>query len=258
MPNDNTDLIRYFIFTSGRSGSSLLAAILADTGANFGMSAPSDWDPHSGQMENANIKKAAHHYRRMYDIERGTNYYLTPRIEAHCRRKSGQKYLKIALKEAQYLKIGDMDLLVQQSFSLGYIPRLLLSYRRFEETAVSILRGRKHVGPDQIARDYVRLYRQGLMLVHCFGGCVVNYEDIVNPERKEWIDSISEITKLGKTKLQAVIRERIRPKQEMTKYPVIYQDAYAVFQAMEDLRGKAIEPSYQIKRAIIKRPQGNS
>ena len=42
---------KYFIVTVGRTGSSLLCAVLADASADFGMKAPEDWDPRRGVME---------------------------------------------------------------------------------------------------------------------------------------------------------------------------------------------------------------
>ena len=44
MDGPAADRTRYLLLTPGRSGSSLLASLLADLGANFGLPAPGDWN----------------------------------------------------------------------------------------------------------------------------------------------------------------------------------------------------------------------
>ena len=42
---------RTFVLTFGRSGSSLLCALMSDAGADFGLAAPLQWDPRDGVLE---------------------------------------------------------------------------------------------------------------------------------------------------------------------------------------------------------------
>ncbi len=245
-----SDPNRYFIVTLGRSGSSLLGAILADAGAAFGVSPPAVWDPRSGQMEGGAIKQAAHHYRRAYDIAHGRKYVLSPAIESKYRLHRARRYLKRALRMSQFLKIGDLDLVVQPSFKLGYRPWVILSYRQLELNLPSLLVGRTHIGPDQLAREYVRIYRQGLMLLRTFGGCTVAYNELQDTHASGWADAIARTTDLNKQRLLDSRHQRLQAVADPTDVQPIYAEAYALYEAMQLISGQFVEPSRQVVRAF--------
>jgi hypothetical protein len=244
---------RYFIVTLGRSGSSLLGAILADAGADFGITAPDEWDPRSGQMEAAAIKQAAHHYRRAYDIGEGRKYVLSPALETKFRLHRGRRYLQRALRHSRYLKIGDLDLVVQPSFKLGYCPRVILNYRQLEANLPSLLVGRTHTGPDQLAQEYVRIYRQGLMLVHTFGGCTVAYNELQDATTTGWADALAMTTSLDKQGLLRSREQRLKGPADPPAIEPLYAEAYTLFEAMRSLSGRTIEPSRQVVRSLASR-----
>lgn len=60
---------RYLLVGAGRSGSSLLAAIMADNGADFHMPRVDDWNAGSGAYEHAEIATALKWYARIKHIE---------------------------------------------------------------------------------------------------------------------------------------------------------------------------------------------
>lgn len=242
---------RYFIVTNGRSGSSLLAVLMADSGADFGMKAPAGWDPRTGQMENQAIKEAAHHYRRAFDIDHGRRYKLCPEFEARLRRRRGRRWLQRALGQAEYFKIGDLDLLIQPTFRLGFLPQVILIYRRFEPNLASLVVGRTHTGPDDLAAEYVRIYRQGLLLMHCFGGCAIGYERLVDPQQRQWAAALGEITGLPEDALLQARSVRLRssaarPQPAAGQYPELDR----LYEALESESGKPIAPSSATLRAM--------
>lgn len=247
------DMNRYFIVTLGRSGSSLLGAVLADAGADFGVATPAAWDPRSGQMEAAAIKQAAHHYRRAYDIGEGRKFVLSPALETKIRLRRARRHLRRALQESRFLKIGDLDLVVQPSFKLGYQPRVILSYRQLELNLPSLLVGRTHVGPDQLAREYIRVYRQGLMLLHTFGGCTVEFNELQDMTRSEWADALAHTTGLDRQALLDSRERRLRGVADAVDVEAVYREAQTLYTAMQALRGRAIEPSRQVVRALASR-----
>jgi hypothetical protein len=244
---------RYFIVTLGRSGSSLLGAILADAGADFGITVPDEWDPRSGQMEGVAIKSAAHHYRRAYDIGEGRKYVLSPALETKFHLRRGRRHLQRALRESRFLKIGDLDLVVQPTFKLGYRPRVILNYRQLEANLPSLLVGRTHTGPDQLAQEYVRIYRQGLMLVHTFGGCTVAYNELQDARVSTWADALAMTTGLDKQGLLHSREQRLKGPADSPEVEPIYAEAYSLYEAMRLLSGRAIEPSRQVMRALASR-----
>jgi len=245
--------VRYFILNLGRCGSSLLGAALADAGADFGFEPPRDWDPRSGQMESRAIKRAAHHYRRAYDIGEGRKYLVSPVLESKYRLKLGRWYLRQALQTSQYLKISDLDLVVQPSFKLGFSPRIILNYRQLEPMLSSLLVGRTHAGPDQLARDYVRIYRQGLLLLQSFGGCVVSYNELQDAQSSAWAAALGTVTALDPAALMKSRERRLNGYADPDDIAPVYDEAYSIYSMLECYRGRALEPSRQVIRATTPR-----
>lgn len=250
-----TDRERWFVVTFGRSGSSLLCAMLGDAGADFGLPVPASWDPRQGIMELPTIKLAAHHMRRAFDIDAGRRYLLSPQIEGKFRRARARRYLRQALEAARFVKIGDLDLLVQLAFALGYNPRVILNLRRFEDSLASTLVGRKHLGPDLLAADYTRVCRQGLALVHTFGGCVVGYEDMLAGAGGAWIAAVAKVTGLDESTLREAASRRVEAPRGETAPPAagLYADCYANYAGLAALAGRVFEPSAPVRRVIATR-----
>ncbi|MEX2480256.1 MAG: hypothetical protein WD928_05280 [Gammaproteobacteria bacterium] len=245
---------RHFVLTFGRSGSSLLCAILADAGADFALPVPASWDPRHGIMEHPQIKQAAHHMRRAFDIDAGRRFVIAPRIEAGIRRRRARRHLCRALEAAAYVKIGDLDLLVQMAFALGYSPRVLLNLRRFEDCLASTLVGRKHHGPDSLAVDYARICRQGLALMQTFGGCVVSYEDLLGGSEAAWIPAAATVTGLDADALRRAARQRVNaPVHGPANVAVVYGECRTLYETLSALNGRVFEPSAPVCRALESR-----
>lgn len=248
-----TDRRRFFIINLGRCGSSLLSAVLADSGANFGLPVPQDWDPSAGQMESKAIKLAAHHYRRAYDISEGRKYIISPAIETKYRLSRGRANLGLALHQSVYVKISDLDLVVQASFKLGYEPKIIVNFRQLEPMLPSLLVGRKHIGPDQLARDYVRIYRQGLIQLQVFGGCVVSYNDLQNPKAHDWASALAAVSGLDGGNILAARDTRLKRNEDGESIEPVYAEAFEVFEKLSALQGQVLSASRQVERAIEQR-----
>ncbi len=245
---------RWFVLTVGRSGSSLLCAVLADAGADFGMSAPQTWQRDTGVLEHPAIIAAARHYRRAHDALAG-GFVASPRLEAAWRRRRGRRWLRRALAAASWFKIGDLDLLVQPAFKLGYEPRVILSYRRFEPTAASLLAGRTHDGPEALARDYLRVYRQGLVLLAAFGGCVAGYEELAGGDAAPTLAALARAGSLDPARVAAAHARRVQapPPAHAPAAPSPYPQTEAVFTALQELRGRVLEPGTAVARRLAGR-----
>lgn len=242
---------RVFVVTFGRSGSSVLCALLADAGADFGLSVPDQWDPRRGALEHPDIKRAAHHMRRAFDLDHGRRFRLSPELEARWRRRRARHWLSRALPQAGFFKIGDLDLLVQLGFALGYAPRVVLNIREFDAALASTLVGRKHVGPDALAAEYVRVCRQGLALVRTFGGCVVGYEQMLSDPGGAWLEALAEATGLTATALRAAATRRIvgEPSQATATAP-LYPECRRLFEFAMQQAGRAFPPARPVTRAL--------
>lgn len=242
----------WFILTTGRSGSSLLSAVLAHAGADFGLPVPSIWDADRGVLEHPQIILAARYYRRGFDALHGRSL-LSPRLEAALYRARARRRLRRALAAANFFKIGDLDLVVQPAFRLGCDPRVILSYRRFEPNATSLLVGRTYDPPESLARDYVRLYRNGLSLLDTFGGCVVAYDELMHAPATA-LRALAGVTGLEAGRLEAAYAALARPRERVTEPAgIVHTDAQAVFAELERRRGQVVEPSAQALRKLARR-----
>lgn len=242
---------RTFVLTFGRSGSSLLCALMSDAGADFGLAAPLQWDPRDGVLEHPDIKRAAHHMRRAFDIDHGRRYRFSPELEARWRRRRARHWLTRALPQARCFKIGDLDLLVQMSFSLGYEPRVVLNYRDFEHALASTLVGRKHIGPDELAADYVRICRQGVVLLQTFGGCVVGYEEMLGEPGGPWLNALAQSAGLEVGALRQAAAKRIRGNAPaLADTRSLYPECRRLHELLRELSGRCFAPSRTVVRAI--------
>jgi hypothetical protein len=242
-----TQATRFFVITVGRSGSSLLCAVLADAGADFGMAPPTDWNPDAGVMEHPLIVAAARDYRRAHDALHGS-YWVSPELESRWRRWRGRMRLRRALTAARYVKIGDLDLCVQPAAKLGYEPRVILSYRRFLPSVSSILVGRTHAAPDAIARDYVRSYRQGLTLLHTYGGCAIGYEDLTGGAAPQVLEALARVTGIGGEALTAAHARRARVRESAEVTTGAHAEAAAVYAELQRWRGTVFAPAARAAR----------
>ncbi len=230
-----------------------MGAVLADAGADFGIAAPASWDPRTGQMETDEIRRAAHHFRRAYDISEGRKFILSPVIERKLRLRRARHWLRAALADSRFLKIGDLDLVVQPAFKLGYVPAVIVNFRQLEPMLPSLLVGRTYVGPDELAREYVRIYRQALILLQTFGGCTVEYNDLLDPRSLGWADGLAVIAGCKPDALLDARAARVNGEPDPAEITPVYKEAFALLQILRSYRGRAVARSRQVARAIAAR-----
>ena len=137
MPKQENDNRRFFIVTVGRTGSSLLASILDDAGADFGVSHQGGWDPAGGAFEHPSLDPVVRHFERMNEIGFRRPYGLWPRLRWTAARHRAKAGLKDLLPRARYFK-GEIDPLVHWAARLGYAPTVIVSYRRFGDVLRSL------------------------------------------------------------------------------------------------------------------------
>ena len=111
---------RFVIVTPGRTGSSLLAAILSDAGADFGIEAK-DWNVSEGAFEHPDLIAAADSFAKARQL--GVTRPLAPKKYLwDIYRHRGKARLKRIVHSVEYLKGPDLDLIVRPLFNLGYFP----------------------------------------------------------------------------------------------------------------------------------------
>lgn len=237
---------RFFIVNPGRTGSTLLAAILADAGANFCFETPESWDPTTGGMEHEEIRAACYHFRKAYEISQGRPSFALTKYLWDIHRHYGKKHLKAVLDKAHYVKADNLDLAVQPAFQLGFFPCVILNFRNFEDHArsASVRSGHATVAP--LVHYYNRVIRNGMLMLHLYGGCAVGYEELVDPARTEWVSAVSQVTGLPREALLTSHVKRVSIRTEVPpECPAIDTAAAASFSAAQQVAGRAIEPSPQ-------------
>jgi hypothetical protein len=242
---------RTFIVTAGRTGSSLLSAILADCGAEFGMPAAANWDRRSGEMEHPAICAAAACFKRAYDVAPARPALGWRRAVWNLQRSRGKRRLAAALPGTQYLKCLNLDLIVHPAFRLGYAPTVILSYRRFADHAISsAVRGR-HSDLSLLTEDYKRVYRNGLLQMMVFGGCAVGYDQLMDRNDDSWALSLAMVTGIPAVRLIAA-RDRLVSvtAQDWDRRPDLDDGTREVFASIDAWRGRVAPPSIPYLREL--------
>lgn len=241
---------RYFIVTPGRTGSTLLCVVLADSGADFGMAVPESWESGTGEMEHPELRAAVRHFAKAYRISSDKPVLFPTRYVWDLYRHLAKRRLARALRAARFAKAESLDLAVQPAFKLGYFPRVILNYRRFEPHALSRFQRRGHSSIEELIRYYDRVCRNGLLLLHLYGGCVVSYEELTDPSETGWASALAEVTGLEASSLLAARARRLKSHGEPEPvYPLMAPSCEATFRELEKLRGRAIAPSSQALRS---------
>jgi hypothetical protein len=239
---------RFFIVTSGRTGSSLLAAILADAGADFAMSVPARWDPSGGEMEHPDAAIAGDFFRAAEDISVGRPHGWIDRCRWRLLKSAGKRRLRAALHEARFVKAVDGHVLIRPAFKLGFFPSVILSYRRFDEYAISSSLMVPETSIDAIAARYRSANRNGLLLLRIFGGCAVSYEQLVDCRDRSWVEPLAQVTQLSADKLLAMRDCRVEEPARSLAHVELDRPAQRVFEAVEAFRGSVVAPSPQVLR----------
>jgi len=248
MPIEETQRVRHFIVTAGRTGSSLLAAVLADAGADFGMAPPEAWNPTGGEMEHPKAQAMGWHFARAHAISPVKPALPPASLVWDIRRHLAKKRLRELLAKATFVKTMDLDLAIQPTFRLGYFPSLILNYRAFEAQALSVFAMRGHMTAEGLAKRYERTYRNGLLLLHIYGGCVIGYDALVDPGATAWAAPLAEVTGLPREALLASRARRVGPGSPPVTLPVLDAAAARLFAEMEALSDRVIPPSAQALR----------
>jgi hypothetical protein len=231
---------RIFIITPGRTGSSLLSAILAQAGADFGLPPVQSWNPHLGEMEHPALARATHLYAKANRLagRRGK-----PADPLHMglwalNRNLARRHLARALSAARILKAGDCDLALQPALRLGYQPRVILSYRRLEPIIASFMMRSSYLTVDMILSSYLRCMRNGLAAVALYGGCVVSFEDVSSAEHKDWVRPLAALTELDAGQMLASRESLAKPLSAESDMPCLSIEAEHLWRQAEALRGR--------------------
>lgn len=228
--------IRYLIVGTGRTGSSLLASILAEAGADFGDVGRDEWSRDEGAFEHPALQRACRWNARDRFLQR-VQIPLVSRLATVARNRM-RRDAERAFEEAKFGKTTDLVRLVQPlARHTEYEPRVIVSYRRFDEYALS--RYKKSGLPFQKMKEvYLRANGTALAQLEVFGGCTVGYWELVDETETEWATAIGELTGLPATDLLPIRDEKVsEPRRSSPDLPTPGA-ATKLYERLRKMQGK--------------------
>lgn len=226
MPDEQTieqRRTRYLIVGTGRSGSSLLAAVLAHAGADFGMADREEWSRRGGAYEHPLLISAYRWYRRSKRLQ---ETFIPHPVSEYCLNRAKKDILKLS-REAHYAKYPPATQIVHLFKSVSLYPVVIVSYRSFESYAASSFL-RHGLTMQDLADKYVDIHRTTLLELHLCGGCVVDYGDIIDKSQVQWAHTLANLTGIDADKLLASRDEVVQKPTATTPPPPFWQEMMAM------------------------------
>ena len=200
---------KFCIIGTGRSGSSMLANILALSGADFSITPSKEWDMVRGDMEHALAHKAYSYIHKIRFVEES---FLPASIFLPYYKRKLNKIL-FDLGDIQYIKSSKLVYVVPELAKKNQDIKVIIVYRNFNDYAKS--RHAKY-GWDmnRMRNEYINAYSTSILQLSIWGGVVVSYNDLTDVKKNEWAESLGALTGLDKEEL-------IRNRDEIVKEPTI-------------------------------------
>lgn len=200
----------YCIVSPGRTGSTLLATILAEAGADFDLE-PAAWKPKDGAMEHPLALKA---YKELLHI-RKIEHSLLPNVCIAPFRKRFKRYIE-ELKQVPFVKTSALVYLVPFLKD----SKIIILYRDFYSHALSIHKRARH-DYNTIKDEYINAYATTLCQRRDGNNIVVSYDDIITGEK--WATRIGEFTGIDPQALLEA-RDRLNIKDKPTEKQPWFDD----------------------------------
>lgn len=227
---------RYFIASQGCSGSSLLAAILDECGADFGPASS------EGRWNSRDIDRAiacAHLATRNF----GPDASVLGRTAYRFWRSHAKRLLRSALRDADFSKNRWNTSVLPLVERLGYRPVMILSYRSPAEVALGDMVQLKNP-PSTFMPALLQAYMDSFYSLVRYGGVVIDHADLANPDATDWAHALFQVTGFSLRDLLSARRRLLRPRRSA---PVV--DAWApteirnIAQSIAHLSNRPLPPA---------------
>ncbi|PPK85329.1 hypothetical protein CLV84_2224 [Neolewinella xylanilytica] len=187
--------MKYLVAGEKRTGTTLLCAILAKAGAEFGFPHDREWFRGSGDYEHP-IMIENYKYLKRARLAK----FVSDTMAARLQRKI-QSNMKELLAEVDYIKYPPLSHSLPIHMKLaGHEVRLVITIRKFNTFAMSAV-AKNGECFKELKEAYIDTYKTNLLNLYLYGGCAVLYEDIVDREKTDWAVRVSQITGVSADKL---------------------------------------------------------
>jgi len=187
----------FCIVGTGRCGSSLLSAILAGAGADFGLKAKNNWDPVKGALEHSSVHAA---YKYLHRIQLLKTSVLPRSLfgYGYFHRKLREELER--LRDISYVKSAKLVYLIHYLGKYGFRPKLIVSYRMFDDVLMSYYR-KFGVDFSTMEKRFCNTYRTAFMGLKAFGGVVIDYDELCSSDSRSSFSAIEGLTGLDRERL---------------------------------------------------------
>lgn len=251
---------RTVLVTSGRAGSSLLSAVMADAGCAFAVDVPTRWHRGTGAVEHPLAQSAGWLFDLAHRIESGRRFFIGYKYMADARVSLAKRKLRRLLPAVDAVKAANTDLWIPHLPKMGYAPRVVVAYRDPLGVARSFLMKAKRTWPE-VRPYYVRVNRNALLYLHSFGGCAIENTELTDPNETAWAYALGAVTGLDAEALLAARDRRLDPSAASLGGGAPVSDASAtasladtevsdIYDALRALKGQTLPPSDQARRRL--------
>jgi hypothetical protein len=240
---------RFLIASDGRTGSTLISAILGAAGMDLGMSPVDDWNPLGGAYEHPGLDRLNRTLETAEHLTELAERFPCLNAVTRFYRSLAKRHVRGLMKRGQCVKCS--PLAAAYVFKLGLMPQIIAVYRDFGDLARSKMLLERMQWP-MVADRALHTYRNALIGIHTFGGCAISYEEMIDPQQTAWLQALADCTGLDYLAL-AEARARIaRPKPGLSGEKQLFhldERLDGVERDLRGLRGRYVPPSWQYLRA---------
>jgi len=228
------DNVVYIVAGTERSGSSLLSALLAGSGAKFNMPIVEDWYRGSGAYEHEDYMQLIKHVKRSLFFKR-----FSDRL-SNRERKKAIAIAKTLFKSAKFVKYPPFSEHVANIVKeAGFEPVIILIYRKFSDYLRSSMI--KSGGTfNEHKQNYISVNQTCFSQLFIFGGCAISYEELMDINEVNWANRLDRLCGLSEKTLLEFRSKTVKEFTNINQIPQLDDEAERLYQLITSHKGDVI------------------
>ncbi|MEP5255634.1 MAG: hypothetical protein ABJQ39_11290 [Winogradskyella arenosi] len=218
------DNIVYIVTGTERSGSSLLSALLANSGAKFNMPIVEDWYRGSGAYEHEDYMRLIKHVKRSLFFKR-----FSDRL-CNRERKKAIAIAKTLFKTSKFVKYPPFsEHIANIAKEAGFEPRIILIYRKFSDYLRSSMIKSGGTFNDH-KQNYMSVNQTCFAQLFIYGGCAITYEELMDLDEVSWAKRLSNLCNLNEEVLLDFRSKTVKEFENINQIPQLDDEAAHLYQ----------------------------